>query len=309
MQEKTFKFTDRLGQSIFVYNWRTDKKKASKAVIQIAHGMQEHAERYREFARFLADNNINVYANDHRGHGKTAGSEDNLGYFADENGWYTVVENMFELTTIIKEENPGLPVFLLGHSMGSFLARTYIYTYPEQLDGVILSATGGDPGLIGKIGITLAKREVKTRGGKTKSTFLHNLTCGDFNKKFKPNRTDYDWLTRDYRIVDKYIKDPFCGGIFTARFYYDLIYGVNEIHKKSNIEKIPEDLPVYMFSGEMDPLGNFGKAVTQLYKTYKKAGISDVEYKLYKKGRHEMFNEINKEEVYTDLLEWVKRHI
>jgi alpha-beta hydrolase superfamily lysophospholipase len=309
MNEKTFTFTDRQGQNIFVYKWLPDRKKQSKSVIQIAHGMQEHAERYRDFARFLTKNNITVYANDHRGHGKTAGSLENLGNFAENNGWYTAVENLYELSTIIKEENPGLPVFLLGHSMGSFLARTYIYTYPGELNGVILSATGGNPGLMGKIGLSLAKREVKTRGGKTRSLFLHNLTCGDFNKAFKPSRTDYDWLTRDYKTVDKYIKDPLCGGIASARFYYDLVFGVNEINKKSNIKKIPKNLPVYMFSGNMDPVGNFGKGVIELYKTYKKAGISDVEYKLYRKGRHEMLNEINREEVYYDLLDWVRKHV
>jgi alpha-beta hydrolase superfamily lysophospholipase len=309
MHEKTFEFSDRHRQTVFVYNWLPDKRKSTKGVIQIAHGMQEHAERYRGFAEFLTKNDITVYANDHRGHGKTAGAVENLGYFADENGWFTTVENMYELTTIIKEENPGLPVFLLGHSMGSFLARTYIYTYPNELSGVILSATGGNPGLMGKIGLALAKREVKKKGGTTHSLFLHKLMCGDFNKAFKPSRTDYDWLTRDYKIVDKYIKDPYCGGVSKAGFYYDIIFGVNEINKKNNIEKIQKTLPVYMFSGDMDPVGNFGKGVIELYKTYKKAGITDVIYKLYKKGRHEMLNELNKEEVYKDLVDWVKKHI
>ena len=309
MQENTFNFLDKLEQSIFVYNWYPEKKNTARAVVQLAHGMQEHAARYKEFAEYLTDKGFIVYANDHRGHGKTADTIENLGYFADEKGWELVVENMYELTTIIKEEHPELPVFLLGHSMGSFLARTYIYTYVNEIDGVILSATGGNPGLIGKIGLALAKREIKKKGSKTHNPFLHNLMIGNFNNAFKPNRTNLDWLSRDYKVVDKYIKDPYCGGISCTRFYYDILYGVNQINLKDNISKIPPDLPVYLFSGDNDPVGNFGKGVIQLYKTLKKAGIKDIEYKLYKKGRHEMLNEINKEEVYNDVVKWLERHV
>ncbi len=309
MRENTFNFVDKQEQSIFVYNWLPDKKNTAKAIVQIAHGMQEHAERYKEFAEHLTDNGFIVYANDHRGHGRTAGTIDKLGYFADENGWEVVVENMYELTTIIKEEYSKLPVFLLGHSMGSFLARTFIYTYTDVLKGVILSGTGGNPGLIGKIGLALAKREVRVKGSKTHNYFLKKLIGGNFNKAFKPNRTELDWLSRDYKVVDKFIKDPYCGGVAASGFYYDLLYGINQINLKSNISKIPEDLPVYLFSGDKDPVGNFGKGVLQLYKTLKKAGIKDIEYKLYKKGRHEMLNEINKEEVFDDVVAWVEKRI
>lgn len=302
----TFRAVD--GTDIFYRQWLPEKPKSIKAVVQIAHGMAEHSLRYERFADTLTRNHA-VYANDHRGHGQTAGSLENVGYFADENGWYKVVDDMHTLTRIIHKNHPGTPVFLLGHSMGSLLARNYIFLYGHDISGVILSGTGGDPGLLGKIGYWIAEREAKTKGKKYRSPVLKKLSFGKFNKPFKPNRTEFDWLSRDDAEVDTYIADPYCGGDFTAGFYEDLLFGINIINDPRNIRQVPKDLPIYLFSGDKDPVGNNTKGVRQVFKSYQKAGIKDVTMKLYEESRHEMLNETNREEVFADVIAWLKDHM
>jgi len=303
----TFKTDDEA--EIFCHQWFPKNKKRIKGVVQIAHGMAEHSKRYRRFAEALTQEGFAVYANDHRGHGKTAGSLENVGYFADENGWDLVVNDMHKLTQIIKDNHPGVPVFLFGHSMGSFLSRNYIFLFGHEIKGVILSGTGGNPGLLGKIGYLVAKNESKKHGKKFRSPKLKELSFGKFNNAFKPNRTEFDWLSRDDAEVDKYVKDPYCGGDFTARFYEDLLTGINAINNMKNIKRIPKDLPIYLFSGEKDPVGNKTKGVKQVFKSYQKAGIRDVTLKFYEDGRHEMLNETNRKEVFKDVITWLKNHV
>jgi len=303
----TFKAVD--GTDVFTYKWLPDDVSAVKGAVQIAHGMAEHAARYERFAEALTKAGYAVYANDHRGHGKTAGTQKNMGYFADENGWQKVVDDMHTLTGIIKKENPGKPFFLFGHSMGSFLSRHYAMLYGSELTGLILSGTGGDPGIIGKIGIFVARLDAKLHGKKAKSNIMNKLSFGAFNNAFKPNRTEYDWLSRDNAEVDKYIHDPWCGGVFTAGFFCDMLGGLGTINRKENISKIPKNLPVYLFSGSKDPVGANTKGVTQVYHTFKCAGIEDVTLKFYGDGRHEMLNEINREEVFQDTIGWLNRHV
>jgi alpha-beta hydrolase superfamily lysophospholipase len=307
MKTENFKFKSSDGTNIFVNKWSLEEDAKPKGVIQIAHGMAEHSYRYSGFAQALTSDGFAVYANDHRGHGKTAASED-IGYFSDENGWNLVVEDMHTLTNIIKRENPNVPVFLLGHSMGSFLSRTYIQQYSKDTAGVILCGTGGDLGLLGNIGMLIAKREIKRIGKRARSKRMDKLSFGNFNKAFKPNRTNFDWLSRDNKEVDKYIKDPLCGEVFTAGFFYDMLGGLKELMKKENIEKIRKELPIYLISGEKDPVGKNTKGVLQAYESYNKAGIKDISYKFYTDARHEILNETNKEEVYKDIIIWLNEH-
>ena len=250
-----------------------------------------------------------IYANDHRGHGKTAGSQKDIGYFANENGWEKVVDDMHTLTGIIKKECPKKPFFLFGHSMGSFLSRHYAMHYAAELTGLVLSGTAGDPGALGKIGILVATIEAKIKGKKAKSNILTKLSFGAFNDAFKPNRTDYDWLSRDNAEVDKYISDPWCGAVCTAGFFCDLLGGIDYINKKKNIAKIPKNLPIYIFSGAKDPVGGNTKGVRQVYNALKDAGIGDVTFKFYEDGRHEMLNEINRKEVFNDVIAWMNKHV
>ena len=309
MKTETFDFPTSSGVDIFTRKWLTEAGTPLKAVVQIAHGMAEHSGRYERFARTLCHQGIGVYANDHRGHGQTAGSLEAMGFFAQEHGWDLVVEDMERLTDIISSAHDETPIFLLGHSMGSFLSRAYVARSPEKIRGVILSGTGGDPGFLGKIGKAVATLETWFKGKKAPSPLLNSLSFGGFNKAFKPNRTDFDWLSRDEAEVDKYVADPYCGGIFSAGFFSDLIGGINEINKAQVIAQVPRDLPILFLSGNQDPVGDGGKGVRQVFHAFQRAGINDVRMKLYDGARHEILNETNREEVFEDIIQWIHEKI
>jgi alpha-beta hydrolase superfamily lysophospholipase len=292
MKNDSFTFKTSDGTKIFTYRWMPENASAIKGAVQIAHGMAEHAGRYERFADALTKAGYAVYANDHRGHGKTAG-----------------VQDMHTLTGIIKKECPKKPFILFGHSMGSFLSRHYSMLYAKELTGLVLSGTGGDPGALGKIGLFVATIEAKVKGKKAKSEIMTKLSFGAFNGAFKPNRTDYDWLSRDNAEVDKYVNDPWCGAVFTAGFFCDLMGGLGYINKKENIANIPKSLPIYLFSGAKDPVGANTKGVTQVYNALKDAGVGDLNIKFYEDGRHEMLNEINRDEVFKDVIAWMNKHV
>jgi alpha-beta hydrolase superfamily lysophospholipase len=297
------------GVEIFVKKWTPEIEEQPRAVVQIAHGMAEHIERYDSFANELAAHNIVVYGNDHRGHGRTATLNNSPGFFADEQGFEKVVDDMKMLTDLIRKDHPNVPVILFGHSMGSFLSRRYIQLHGDELSGVILSGTGGDPGLMGKVGRVIASREMKKKGKRTPSPLLNKLTFGSYNKSFKPNRTEFDWLSRNSEEVDKYIKDPHCGGVFSAGFFYDLLDGLGTINKPENIRAIPTTLPIFLVSGSQDPVGANTKGVMKTCQAYKRAGITDVTFRFYEDARHELLNEINRDEVQADIISWIDEHI
>lgn len=309
MLENEFTFRSEEGAEIVGYSWAPDDRVEVKGIVQIAHGMAETGARYERFAKTLTDNGYIVYINDHRGHGKTAKTVENLGYLAESEGFKWLVEDLHQLSGIIKKENSTLPLFLLGHSMGSFVTQRYIMLYGQELKGAILSGSNGKQGIMLHIAQFLAKVEVIKKGRRAKSERLVKMSFGNYNKTFKPNRTEFDWLSKDAAEVDKYINDPFCGTVFTGGFFYDLLTGLIEIEKKRNIAKVPKELPIYIFSGEKDPVGKQGKGIIQLFNTYKGIGIKDVTYKLYKEGRHEMLNETNREEVMSDVIAWLDDHL
>lgn len=298
-----FFFIDKEGKEIKCYKWIPTRK--AIGIIQIVHGMTEYALRYDYFAERLCEQGYMVYAHDHRGHGETAGSDDERGYIADNEGFDILVEDAKELTDIIKKDNPDLPIIIFGHSMGSFVSQRYIELYGKEIDGLILSGTNGKPQLHTKLGILISGIEILLRGRKAKSKLMDKLSFGDFNSNFKPNRTNYDWLCSVDEEVDKYIASSMCGFICSTSFYYDLIRGLWKIHKEKNLNSIPKNLPILIFAGDKDPVGNFGKGIINLYECYKRLGIKNVKYKLYKYGRHEMLNEKNKDEVIDDILEWI----
>jgi alpha-beta hydrolase superfamily lysophospholipase len=307
MKSKTFTLKGKDGAQFFVYSWAPDSKPV--AVVQITHGMAEHAARYERFAEALTKAGFAVYAHDQRGHGKTAGSLEKVGWIAEKDGWDLVVDDVHRLTEHAKKENPGVPVFLFGHSMGSFISRNYIARWGNEIKGVVLSGTGGDPGLLGKVGGLVARLEKKLKGGRAKSPLMTSLSFGAFNKPFKPNRTDFDWLSRDNAEVDKYVADPYCGDVFSSGFWVDFLGGLASLYAPGYLERIPKNLPIYLFSGEKDPVGNDAKGVKEVYDSYRKAGIKDVSMKIYPNGRHEMLNETNRTEVFKDVIDWLKKHL
>jgi len=306
MRSETFTFKDPEGWGIFVYKWLPDNGIPAKAVVEIVHGMCEHAARYARFAEALTREGYLVYAQDLRAHGKTAGSIESLGY-AGRDGFNQMVVDIKQLNDILKKENPGLPVFLFGHSFGSFLSQAYIAQYGNTLKGAVLSGTAGKQSLL-NLGIIIALMQMFIFGPKFKSKLLHTMTFGDYNKPFKPNRTLSDWLSRDKAEVDKYVNDPYCGTISSVGLFYDLFHGLKYIHKEETMKNIPKNLPVYIFGGDHDPVGKNGVSLLQLVEIYKRLGIKDLTYKLYKDGRHEMLNEINRDEVMRDVINWLNAH-
>jgi alpha-beta hydrolase superfamily lysophospholipase len=305
MKYSTFTFADVDGIEIFVYKWLPDNK-TPKAVVQISHGMQEHAGRYVRLAKYLTDAGYGVYANDQRGHGKTALGADKLGYL-EPGGWSHTVLVIKGVTDIVKREYPKIPVFLLGHSWGSFLVQNYIEHWGSEIGGAILSGTHGKDPMV-KLGILLGKLIKKTKGPDATGGLLEKIAVGGLNKKFEPARTKKDWLSRDKVEVDQYIADPYCGKSFPNSFFLNLVELLNATWDTRNERNIPIELPIYLFSGSMDPVSKFTKTVDALVERYKKYGIKDVTYKYYKEARHETLNETNRSEVMNDLLIWLDAH-
>ncbi len=281
-------------------------KESPRGIVQIAHGIAEHSARYDRFATFLAENGFAVYTNDHLGHGKSLHDESDLGFFSENGGWEMAVEDMRKLHDIAAHEFPGVPCFLFGHSMGSFLARTYIIYFRSGLDGVILSGTGQQAKALILGGKLLSSIEIKKNGGKFKSEMLNNIAFGKYNDGFDTPRTISDWISRDEAEVDKYIEDPLCGYIPSAGLFHDMMCGIEFITKARNVQRMNKSLPVYFMSGDADPVGENGKGVLRAYKSFLDAGMKDVAVKLYHEGRHEMLNELNRDEVYRDILNWIE---
>jgi alpha-beta hydrolase superfamily lysophospholipase len=270
--------------------------------------MAEHAARYARLAEALTAAGYAVYAGDHRGHGATASKADH-GYFADTDGWDTVVADLRAVTDFAREEHPGLPVFLVGHSMGSFLARAYVIEDSRELSGLVLSGTAGDPGLLGKVGALVAATEARLRGRRHVSTMLDTMTFGQYNAAFKPNRTDFDWLSRDEAEVDLYVADDLCGNTFTSGFFADLLGGLGVINDRRQVARVRRDLPILLIAGEADPVGAGGKGVTAVAAQYESVGVVDVTCTLYPGARHEVFNETNRDEITADVVAWLDAHL
>lgn len=298
------------GTALSVNRWSPDKNVAPpRAIVQIAHGMAEHSGRYARFAEALTARGLVVYANDHRGHKGTAGTHENSGYFADHDGWDTVVDDMARVMAAARDEHPGLPVVLFGHSMGSFLARAFAVEHGRELTALVLSGTAGDPGIQGAAGARIARLEARLRGRRHRSTLMDKLTFGQYDRAFAPTRTRFDWLSRDAAEVDAYIADEWCGEVFTAGFYVDILGGLARVNSDGYVARTPKQLPILIFSGAKDPVGGNGKGVREVADRYRRLGIEDVTLVLYPDGRHEMLNETNRDEVTGDVIAWIERHL
>ncbi|MCY7484277.1 alpha/beta hydrolase [Paenibacillus alvei] len=306
MRTNTFHFLDEENVRIHVYHWLPDEAIEIQGVVQIAHGMTETALRYERFAEKLTAAGYVVYANNHRGHGRTAATEQDLGYVG-ENGFMWMVRNMAQLTKIIREQHNNLPLFLFAHSMGSFLAQQYITEHADLIDGLILCGSNGPRGPELLAGVSVTKLIASMKGSRHRSAFIDKLAFGSFNRKFQPARTQVDWLSRDPKEVDKYVEDPYCGFLSTVGFYRDFFKLLRNIHRPEVMNHIPKQLPILLIAGDDDPVGNYGKGVRKLADQYRQLGLEQVECKLYEGARHELLNETNRDEVTADCLAWLQR--
>ena len=277
-----------------------------KAVVQLIHGIAEHIGRYDDFARFLNAHGYVVAADDHMGHG---GSVENgvKGYFSG--GWLSAVEDEKRLHDEITAQYPALPYFILGHSMGSFLLRTYLYTYPDAVDKAVISGTGWEDPTKVRLGKLVCKLEQARVGETSTSKLVTKLMFGSYNKPFGAVTSPNAWICSDEAVVAAYDADPLCGFVGKIGLYRDMMQGIKFITSEKNIAQMNKEKPVYFMSGDGDPVGDYGKGVERAYKAFCNAGLHDVFMRLYPGGRHEMLNETNKEQVYQDILNWLNEKI
>jgi alpha-beta hydrolase superfamily lysophospholipase len=278
-----FDFTSSDGLRVASFRWPS--RGPTRGVVQIAHGMGEHIGRYAETIEALTSAGLAVYGNDHRGHGRTARGKEHFGDFG-EGGFDLLVEDMVRLSRIAKAEHPGLPLILLGHSMGSFAAQQYVLDRSHEIEGLVLSASGTLDGIAGIATSSPLGRKI-------------------LNQKFEPARTPFDWLSRDPLVVDAFLNDPLCFADLQPISFGSFLRAAPRLSDKHNLSLIRDDLPIYLFSGSDDPVGQQLDGVELLIQRYEKAGLYDISHDFYQGGRHEMLNEINREEVRARLLAWI----
>lgn len=274
-------------------------------ILQISHGMCEYMGRYDDFAFWLAQRGVVVCGNDHLGHGATATKEDR-GYFGGKGGHMNALQDLKTLNGMMREKYPGLPLVLLGHSMGSFFARKYAVLWPQTIEGLVISGTGGPNPLAG-VGITVASMIARVRGEKHRSKLLHNMAFGAYLKQIPDAKTPYDWISRDEEIVAVYAKDELCTFHFTANGFHELLSALRDVSSPEWAMGISKGMPVLMISGDADPVGDYGKGVATVRGWLQNTGVKNLEYKMYEGARHEVLNETNRAEVYEDVLAFLNR--
>ena len=311
MVTTNFTFLSNDGKTaVHAVKWTPDNGEF-KAILQITHGMVEFIERYAAFAEFLTENGYMVVGHDHIGHGQSVASKEDWGFFEEENPSDVVVADIHKLRTLVQEENPEVPYFMMGHSMGSFMLRKYLALHNENLRGAIIMGTGFIPEKMTNLALKLTGFVTKFRGVKYRSKLIQSLAFGADYKGFDMSgeKPEDSWLTKDVEIVKQYYNEPRCTFMFTVNGYKGLFEAVNYSCNPENAAKIPKKLPLFIVSGAQDPVGGLGKGVMDVYEMYKSAGIQDLTYKLYDNDRHEILNETDRKVVYSDLLAWMNVRI
>lgn len=289
-----------------LFGWIYIPAQSNGIIVQIVHGMAEHMGRYHDFMRELAQQGYVACGVDQLGHGRSVQAEEPFGFFADHDGWKFLIDDQYKFNKIIRSELPEQPIVLMGHSMGSFIARIYASKYPQTIQAMIISGTAR-AGLRIETAIQLANRAVKKNGPYFPDAGLDKLAFGTYNDRFQPAKTKFDWLSRDGEMVRLYTDDDRCGFLFTTSAFRDLFILIRNANSKKCVQSTPTDLPILILSGAMDPVGDYGKAPVYVYKRFQKLGVTDLEMVLYEGGRHEMLNEINRTQVFSDLFAWLEK--
>jgi alpha-beta hydrolase superfamily lysophospholipase len=301
MNHTTFWLTANDRSRLYVNQWLPDAP--PKALIMVSHGMAEHGGRYVRLAEALCGAGYGVFALDQRGHGRTA-DEGTLGLFAEQDGWNKVVGDLASLNQHIGQQLPGVPIILVGHSMGSYIAQAYLLHHSASLHGAVLSGSNFQPVALYRAARLITRAERLRQGLRGRSALIEFLSFGSFNQAFKPNRTAFDWLSRDPDEVDRYLHDPLCGFRCTNQLWFDLLGGLQQISKASNLAQIDPGLPILVIGGECDPVSE-GKRLKSLAHALREAGCQNLQLNIYPQARHEVFNETNRDEVTADVLTWL----
>ena len=298
--EKTIKGFD--DYQVVMSIWEPDQ--APKGIVQIFHGMVEHIDRYEDFAHYLNSKGYVVAGDDHRGHGRTAGV-DFLGKVPFGHTYFDTIDDEKVITSYLKERYGDLPLFVFAHSYGSFLGQGYIQQNSQNIDGCILSGSANMSGISPKIGRFVANIQHKMHGKDMTAEFIKNMTFGAYEKPFKKEKRQNAWLNRDASACEKYNADKYCNYTMSVGFYKNFFDGLCRIYEAERLAGIDKKLPIFIVSGDKDPVGKMGKLVSKLYDMYTQLGIEDVKIKLYEDARHEIINELNKDEVYADVAGWL----
>jgi alpha-beta hydrolase superfamily lysophospholipase len=279
-----------------------------KGIVTLAHGMRDYVGRYVDFAAFLCEEGYVFAGNDHLGHGETASCSEDMGYFAPKDGYLFVIDDLLSMNRIVRERFPNLPIVMMGHSMGSFLARLYAEKYPDTVDGLIIHGTGGRNPLLG-VGKLLISLIRAIRGDRHRSGLVSAMAFGSYNKGFDTSESDEPWLTRDSSRISSRPTDPYCAFKFTAAGYADLFSMIGLSNSDAHFSAYPKSLPTLVVSGEADPVGDYGRGVRFVYERLKESGVKKVDLLLYPDARHELFNETNRDEVMSDISAWLSEVI
>lgn len=307
MVKEEFYFDSRDGESrLHAVRYRPDDESQIRCILQVVHGMAEYVERYEEFARFLTEKGFLVTGDDHLGHGKSVGEKGKYGYFCERDPATVLVRDVHRLKKLTEERYPDVPYIIMGHSMGSFITRNYLCRYGSGISAAIIMGTGMQPRSTLKMAKAAAKVQKLFCGSRRTSRLIDRLAFGSYGKKISDPRTPWDWLSRDGERVDSYIADPMCGFTFTVNGFEALFELVSRLHDSQNLAAIPKMLPVFMVSGDADPVGDYGNGVRRAYESLVAAGLVNIKLKMYKGGRHELLNETNRDEVMKDILDWAQ---
>lgn len=280
-----------------------------RCVVQIVHGMAEYVERYEEFARFLTDRGFVVVGEDHMGHGKSVGEDGKYGYFCEQDPATVLVRDVHRLKKATAERYPNVPYVIVGHSMGSFITRNYMFRYGTGIDGAVIMGTGMQPKAVLVLSRMLAAVQGMLLGSGKKGKLLDKLAFGSYNRRIGNPATPFDWLSRDGERVEQYLNDPMCGFVFTINGFATLFELISRLYHSENLERIPKKLPVFLVSGDADPVGDYGKGVRKSYISLRAVGLEDLKVKLYEGGRHELLNETNRQDVMQDIYSWIEKKV
>ena len=309
VKKENFYFDSRDGEhKIHAIRWIPDIERPA-CILQIVHGMAEHIDRYDDFANFLADRGILVVGDDHLGHGKSVKPGEPYGYFCKEDASTVLVRDEHRLKKMMQEQYAGVPYIILGHSMGSFITRNYMLKYGTGIDGAVIVGTGMQPKLSMVFGLAVAALQGLFCGARHVSRLLNMMAFGAYNRRIKSPKTSFDWLSRNEDNVRKYMKDPLCGFTFTVNGFRTLFKLIDNLYNRENLSKMPKNLPVFFLSGADDPVGDYGKSVELVYQSYKEIGMENVQMKLYPEDRHEILNEVDKEDIYGDIYRWILQRV
>lgn len=308
VKKEEFTFDSRDGATkIHAVRWVPEGKVV--CILQIIHGMAEYVERYEQLAQYLGEKGILVTGDDHLGHGKSVGEEGAYGYFCEQDPATVVVRDVHRLKKITQEEYPGIPYVILGHSMGSFILRNYLFRYGTGIQGAIICGTGSQPKVLVKFCKLITAVQGAFLGQKHIAKMIDKLAFGSYNDRIPDARTPFDWLCTDESVVDAYMKDKLCGFTFTVNGFRTLFTLLDRLNQEENLLAMPGALPVHFIAGDMDPVGNYGAGVRKACEDFRRAGMSRVSIKLYPGGRHELLNEKNRQQVYEDIYPWILERV